>query len=128
MKYLGYVELGDGATATSVVLPDFSGCFTAVDNEKDLNSAVQEAVELHFEGEDFVLPKPMSLAQAQQLSGFDYTGAWMFFDIDTSRISTKTKRINITMPENLLAKLDDLVAKEHISRSAKISSLVQEVI
>ena len=31
MKYLGYVEIGYDNYATSVVLPDFIGCFTAVD-------------------------------------------------------------------------------------------------
>lgn len=124
MKYLGYVELGDNSTATGVVLPDFPGCFSAVDDSENLNLAVQEAVELHFDGENFELPSASKLQDVVNLPEYNYKGVWAWFDINMDKISTKTKRINITIPENLLHKVDELAAKEHISRSAKIARLI----
>ncbi|SMN00693.1 hypothetical protein SPONN_1909 [uncultured Candidatus Thioglobus sp.] len=127
MKYLGYVESGDDKYASSVVLPDFPGCFSAVDDEQDLNKAVQEAVELHFEGEDFDLPTPLTLNEVQDLPNFDYSGVWMFFEIDTNKISTKLQRVNITIPINILTKLDTLATSQHISRSGMVRQLVERV-
>ncbi|BBB23902.1 conserved hypothetical protein [Isorropodon fossajaponicum endosymbiont JTNG4] len=127
MKYLGYVESGNDKCASSVVLPDFPGCFSAVDNEQDLNSSVQEAVELHFEGEEFDLPTPLTLGEVQNLPDFDYSGVWMWFDIDTDKISTKLQRVNITMPKNILTKLDTLATSQHISRSGMVRQLVEGV-
>ena len=127
MKYLGYVESGDEQHASSVVLPDFPGCFSAVDDEQNLNDAVQEAVELHFEGEDFDLPTPLTLGEVQQLPDFGYSGVWMWFDIDTDKISTKPQRVNITIPTNILDKLDTLAANQHTSRSGMVRQLVEGV-
>ncbi len=125
MRYLGYVEAGDKTHATSVVLPDFSGCFSAADDEQDLNDAVQAAVELYFEGESFDLPIPLTLSEVQKLSNFDYPGVWMWFEIDTDKISTKLQRVNITMPTNILTKLDALAGNQHTSRSGMVRQLVE---
>jgi predicted RNase H-like HicB family nuclease len=127
MKYLGYVEIGNDEIATSVALPDFVGCFSSVDDEKDLQKSVQEAVELHFDGESFDLPTPLELKDVVNLADYNYKGVWTWFDIDVAKISTKSKRINITIPENLLHKVDELAAAEHMSRSSKISKLIAEV-
>ncbi len=127
MRYLGYVEVGDEAYASSVVLPDFPGCFSAVDDEQDLDKAVQEAVELHFEGEEFDLPTPTTLKQVQSQTSFDYPGVWMWFDIDADKISTKLQRVNITMPANILTKLDAIASREHISRSGMVRRLVERL-
>ncbi|WP_428095771.1 type II toxin-antitoxin system HicB family antitoxin [Candidatus Thioglobus sp.] len=126
MRYLGYVEAASVVYAASVVLPDFPGCFSAVDNEQDLNAAVQEAVELHFDGEDFDLPTPLMLSEVQNLSNFDYQGAWMWFEIDTDKISTKLQRVNITIPTNILTKLDLLAGNQHTSRSGMVRQLVEK--
>ena len=126
MKYLAYVESGDDKHANSVVLPDFPGCFSAADNEQDLSEAVQEAVELHFYGEDFDLPRPRTLREVQDLPDFDYPGAWMYFEINTDKISTKTKRVNISIPTNILTALDGFAERQHISRSGMVSQLVAE--
>ncbi len=125
MRYLGYVETGDEAHANSVVLPDFPGCFSAADDEQNLAKAVQEAVELHFEDEDFDLPIPSTLKQIESQAGFDYPGVWMWFEIDVDKISTKLQRVNITMPKNILTKLDAVANHEHISRSGMLRPAFQ---
>ncbi len=117
MLYPAYVEIGDEKTAYSVVLPDFPGCFTATDKEEDLPKSVQEAVELYFDGEDLPLPTPSKLSELKKSDEFDYDGVWVMFDINTAKLSTKSKRFNATFPENLLNDIDSYVAKQGISRS-----------
>ncbi|NEX20226.1 hypothetical protein G3480_07850, partial [Thiorhodococcus mannitoliphagus] len=84
MLYPAYVHLGDEAHAHSVTLPDFPGCFSAADAWDALPGAIQEAVELYFEGEDMEIPAPTpleTLAVAPEYTG----GVWLLVDIVTSR-------------------------------------------
>lgn len=117
MNYPGYVEIGDDKHAYSVVLPDFPGCYAASDEESGLNDAVQEAVEVHLEGEEFELPTPSKIADLRKDSRFDYDGVWVLFDIDVSKLSTKHKRINITVPEFALHIIDKAANGAGVSRS-----------
>lgn len=127
MFYPAYVEMGDKNTAFAAVLPDFPGCYTAVDNLDDLPKAVQESVELYFDGEGFDLPHPSSLPELiKRKAEYDYEGVWMMFQIDTSKLQTRSKRINITFPENLLCELDSKAKTEHLSRSGYLQKLVFE--
>ena len=128
MLYPAFVELGNDNQAYSVVFPDFKGCYTAVDNEQGLLKSVQEAVELHFEGENFALPKPSILVDLKKSADYNYDGIWMFFDINTNKLNTKSKRINITLPANILNKLDTRAKALHTSRSGLLQKLVSEQI
>jgi predicted RNase H-like HicB family nuclease len=103
MLYPAYVYEGDENTAYGAEFPDFPGCYSAADELKDLPSNFQEAVEVYFDGEDLDLPSPSRLEDLKN----DYDGGfWMMADIDLSRISSKTKRINITMPQMVLSRID----------------------
>jgi len=126
MYYPAFVELGDDQNAYGVVLPDFPGCFSAADKLEDLPQKVQEAVELYFEGEDLPLPTPSKIEALKQHPDYQYDGVWMLFDIDTAKLSNKSKRINITFPENLLSKLDQAAKAQHTNRSALLQRLVSE--
>ena len=117
MLYPAFVELGDETHAYGVVLPDFPGCFSAADEAKDLPAMVQEAVEVHLQGMDGELPQPSRIEDLRHLPDYDYDGVWMLFDIDESRISSRARRVNATLPENLLTAIDDYVAKHGGSRS-----------
>lgn len=57
MFYPAYVHKDPGS-AYGITLPDFPGCFTAADDLQELPRQVQEAVELHFEGENLPIPVP----------------------------------------------------------------------
>lgn len=126
MLYPAFVEIGNEKEAWSVVLPDFPGCFSAADEEKDLPAKVQEAIELYFEGEDLVLPAPSSIADWKDNPDYAYDGVWMLFDIDTAKLSHKAKRFNATLPENLLADIDAFVAKYGGSRSGFLADAARE--
>lgn len=80
MFYPAYVHK-DLGSAYGVTLPDFPGCFAAADELQDLPRQVQEAVELHFEGENLSIPVPTA---PDDWAGDDrfLGGYWMLIDID----------------------------------------------
>ena len=50
----------------------------------------------------------------------------MLFDIDTSRLTTRAKRFNATLPANLLAAIDDYVKTHGGSRSGFLAEAARE--
>jgi predicted RNase H-like HicB family nuclease len=108
MLYPVYVHVGDEVHAYGVTVPDFPGCFSAADDVQDLPRMVQEAIELSCEGEDMELPEPTPLAELANDPEY-VGGVWMLIDVDTSRLETKAVRINITLPQGLLNKVDSHV-------------------
>lgn len=103
-----------------VTFPDLKGCFSAGKTFEDALAMAQEAAELHLEGyleECMDIPEPASVDSYigdKQYRG----GVWAFVDVDLAKLSGKAKRINITMPERLLANIDTYVAKQGAKRSS----------
>ncbi|WP_347454046.1 type II toxin-antitoxin system HicB family antitoxin [Acinetobacter sp. ANC 7454] len=116
MLYPVYVHK-DEDTAYGLTFPDFEGCFSAADEMQDIQRMAQEAVEVHFDGEDIPLPTPSSPEQWLNDERFE-GGFWLLVDIDTAKVNTKSVRINISMPEALVKRIDAMAKKQHLSRSA----------
>ena len=109
----------DPASDYSVTIPDMPGCFTAGKTIQDAATNIQDAVECHYSGES-VLPVASSLEQ--WLDNDDYAGGtWVLIDIDISRLNVKSKRVNITLPENLLYEIDRYATEHHLTRSGLLS-------
>lgn len=104
-------------SAYGLTFPDFEGCFSAADEMQDIAQVAQEAVELHFEGEDFPLPEPSSPEMWLHDARFQ-GGYWLLIDIDITKIYPKSVRINISMPEALVKRIDAVAKRQHLSRSA----------
>jgi predicted RNase H-like HicB family nuclease len=117
MLYPVYIHMGDDRHCHGVTIPDFPGCFSAADRWEDLPGNIQEAAECHFHGEAGEIPAPTPL---EKLAGNpEYEGGvWMLVDIDLSRISTRAKRVNITLPENLLRRIDEYASAHGMNRSS----------
>jgi len=115
MLYPAYIHAGDAKHAHGVEFPDFPGCFSAADEWENLPVAAQEAVEAHFaDGE----PVPAASALDQWLHHPDYQdGARMLLEIDLSKVNAKAVRLNISLPENLVAKIDAAARDRKLSRS-----------
>ena len=116
MLYPIYIHKEPGS-AYGGIFPDFPGCFTGADELRDIPAAAQEAVEAHFYGDAAAIPEPSapeSWEGCDQFSG----GYWMLVDIDLSRISTKAVRLNISLPENLVHRIDSEAKTRRLSRSA----------
>ena len=48
-------------------------------------------------------------------------GIWALVNVDVSRLSSKTKRINITVPARVLAIVDEAAAREGETRSGLLA-------
>ena len=123
MLYPIYVHK-DQDSAYGAAFPDFPGCFAGSDELQDLPKAAQEAVEAHFYGEAEAIPSPS--APENWTSHEDFKGGfWMMVDIDLSRVSTKAVRLNISLPENLVHRIDAAAKSQHLSRSAFLAKAAE---
>ncbi len=87
MFYPVYVHK-DPESAYGLTFPDFPGCFSAADELEDLPRLAQDAVEVHFEGEDLEIPPPTPIEALANHA--DYAGGfWMLVDIDWARVNAK---------------------------------------
>ncbi|KMQ75274.1 type II toxin-antitoxin system HicB family antitoxin [Marinobacter subterrani] len=124
MLFPVYVHTGDDNHAHGAEVPDFPGCFSAADGWDELAGNIQEAVELYCEDEDMVVPSATPLEKL--ISNPDYQGGiWMMVDIDTGKLKTKSVRLNVSLPEGLLRRIDDEAKSRHMSRSAFLAMSAQ---
>jgi len=99
-------------------VPDIPGCFSAGDTLDEAIANAEEAIVLQLEDmikRNLDLPKPSSIEDFMN----DYPG-WAFVgvEVDPQQLSTKAKRINITVPEGALYLIDRAAEKAHTNRSA----------
>ena len=91
-----------------VTVPDLPGCFSAGETLDEALQQASEAIECHLEAlmlDGEPIPLPMSLDRHS--SDPDYAGGtWALVFVDVARLSGKTKRVNITLPERLLTQMD----------------------
>lgn len=119
MLYPVYVH-HDAGSAYGVTIPDLPGVFTAADESADIPRMVQEAVETRYEGESAGPAVASSLERYSQSD--EYTGGfWMLVEVDLSRLSTRAVRLNISLPEYLVGRIDQAAASRRMSRSAYLA-------
>jgi predicted RNase H-like HicB family nuclease len=121
MLYPVYVHVGDKKHAHGVVFPDFPGCFSAADHWEDLPAMIQEAVEAHFGGESESIPKPTPMEKLVKNPEY-LGGVWMLVNIDLSKVNTKSIRLNVSLPENLVHKIDEAATAMHMTRSGFLAN------
>lgn len=127
MFYPVYVHQGDEDHAHGVTVPDFPGCFSAADNWADIPAMVQEAAEVHFDGESLDIPPPRPLEELSRLEEFQ-GGVWMMVDVDTTRIRPKVLRLNVSLPEPLVRRIDEYAKTHHLSRSGFLAHAAESVL
>ena len=113
-----------------VTVPDLPGCFSAGETMEAALSNVVEAIECHLEGLLFdgeSIPEASPVETHQQHTDFA-GGTWALVNIDLSRLASKAKRINITLPERVLALVDEQAKREGESRSGLLARAVLEYI
>lgn len=100
IQYSVLIERGSKNHAWGIIVPDLPGCFSAADAEADILDNAREAILLHLEAlED--IPQPSSLESIDS-AGFTVG----LIDVDLSQIHGAAKRINITIPAGVLARID----------------------
>jgi len=113
-----------------VTVPDLSGCFSAGETmDEALNNAVG-AAECHIEGlllDSEPIPSPKTIEYHQ--SNPDYQeGVWALVTIDVTKLSGKTRRVNITLPERILTLMDRYATEYGETRSGLIAQATMEYI
>jgi predicted RNase H-like HicB family nuclease len=108
-------------SAFGVIVPNLPGCFSAGDTLDEALENVTEAIDLHLEGlaeDGDRIPAAGSLAELKDNP--DYAdGVWVLVPVDLTRYLGKAQRINISLPNLLLTKIDRFVEthKEYGDRS-----------
>lgn len=97
-------------------IPDFPGCFSGADDWRDLPRMVQEAIEVHREGEGMDIPVPSSLDDLRGNPDFE-DGEWVFIDVNPDALDTRKERINLSVPVYALREIDAYVRAHGGSRS-----------
>jgi hypothetical protein len=95
-----------------------------------LASNAIEAIECHVEGlllDGEKLPVPESIEHYRAEEKFS-DGVWALVDVDVSKLSGKAKRVNITLPERLLAQIDSFAARHGDSRSGLLAHAALEYV
>lgn len=108
-KDIGVVRVGGHQTPA---LPGPASC------------AAQEAVEAHFHGETEAVPGPSAPEAWEGHEDFQ-GGFWMMVDIDLSKVNTKAVRLNISLPENLVHRIDAVAKAQRLSRSAFLAKAAE---
>lgn len=127
MKYAIVIHK-DPDSDYGVTIPDLPGCFSAGETIEEAIEMAQEAAECHIEGmlmDSDPIPTPSDIETHRENPDFE-DGTWAIINIDISKLSLKSKRINITMPERLLRTVDQYAKKYGSTRSGLLSQAVTE--
>lgn len=113
----------DACTGYGVTVPDLPGCFSAGDSLDAAIESTREAIACHIEGllmDGERIPARASLETHQ--SNEDYRdGVWAIVAVDISKLSSETRRINITLPARVLSIVDQAAVREGRSRSGLLA-------
>jgi predicted RNase H-like HicB family nuclease len=99
----------DPNTEYGVTVPDLPGCFSAGSDIEQAIDNAQEAILCHVEGiliDNEPLPTANSIEHHQANADYADGISWALVDVDLSAISGKAKRVNITMSEGILSRID----------------------
>ena len=98
--------------------PDFPGAITAAPTLENLRQLAEELLAVHIEGmitDGDAIPEPTSLDDITQLP--EYRDAVAVLAVRAPPVVSASVRINITMPEVVLKRIDRYAAKHGLTRS-----------
>lgn len=115
MLYPVCIHKADGGSLGATI-PDFPGCFSGADDWQELPRNVQEAIEVHCEGEDMEIPVPTRLEELRDNPDYE-GGQWVFIDVNLDALDTRKERINVSVPVHALREIDTYVQARGGNRS-----------
>jgi len=113
-----------------VTIPDLPGCFSAGSTLEMAIENSEEAILTHIEGlliDNEDIPEPKTI-EYHKNKNKQKNIIWAIVSVDLTKLSGKAKRINITIPEKLLNKIDNYAEHKHETRSGLLVSAVMEYI
>lgn len=120
MRFALALQSDDGVKY-GVTVPDLPDCFSA-------GETLDEAIELHCEGayeEGMALPVPRPLV-AHKLDPLLADAVWAFVEVDVERFFSRPMRLNVSLPESLVRKIDAYAKSHHLSRSGFLARAAEE--
>ena len=112
-----------------VSFPDFPGCITAGSSIDEAKDMAHDALDLHIKGmlEDGEnIPAPSNLEDI--MADPDYSDAVAILVVTVSEEKPRSVRVNITVPEDMLRKIDAVAKKRGMSRSSFLVHAAQNAI
>lgn len=122
----------EGDSAFGVIVPDLPGCFSAGDTLDEAVENATVAIDFHLEGlaEDGE-EIPVAGSIDTHRNNPDYAdGVWILVPVDLSQYLGKAQRINISLPNILVHKIDRFVDthKEYKDRSKFLADAALKVL
>ncbi|HHV6918278.1 TPA: type II toxin-antitoxin system HicB family antitoxin [Haemophilus influenzae] len=107
-----------GITVPALFTEEYS-CFSAADTLEEISTQVTDAIhsilEMMFEdGIDINELQDKGYRHYQTQEDFNYCDTWLLLDVDISAYQGKRHRINISLPEYLIKRIDSRVASNPI--------------
>lgn len=133
MNYFPAYIHQDSDGSASGFYPGVPGCIFAGDTLEECMEDAKGALDAHLElmaEEGLALPVATKIEDHMRNEDCN-SGFWVMVDIDPSKYEGEIKRINITLPENLISKIDKTVLiepKKFASRSAFIAIATRELL
>jgi len=112
-----------------VSFPDFPGCVTAGSSIDEAKDMAHEALSLHIKGmleDGESIPAPSKLEDV--MADPDYSDAIAILVVTVSETKPRSVRVNITVPEEMLRKIDAAAKKRGMSRSSFLVNAAQNAI
>lgn len=125
-QYIGLIHK-DAESDFGVSFPDFPGVVTAGKDLDDARALAEEALAFHIEGlveDGEVIPKPSSLEDVMA-DATNRDGVAILVAAKTA--AAKAVRVNVTLPEDVLAQIDAFAAAHGYSRSGFIARAAKKV-
>ena len=119
----------DSQSDFGVSFPDFPGCITAGSSIDEAKDMAHEALSLHIRGmleDGESIPAPSKLEDI--MADPDYADAVAILVVTVSEAKPRSVRVNITIPEDILRKIDAVAKKRGMSRSSFLVNAAQNAI
>lgn len=128
MKFPIYLHRAESGSFSGF-FPDIAGCYFAGNSIDDAIADAYNALDAHLE---YQAEKGNALPEAQEIAAhFENEscagGYWAFVDVDLTKYDGRAVKLNITLPQNLLCRIDSYVEfnNEFSSRSGFIAELAR---
>lgn len=125
-QYIGLIHK-DAGSDFGVSFPDFPGAVTAGKDLDDARAMAEEALAFHIEGlveDGEAIPEPSSLEEVMA-DAANRDGVAVLVAVKSR--AAKAVRVNVTLPEDVLAEIDAYAAAHGYSRSGFIAKAARKV-
>jgi predicted RNase H-like HicB family nuclease len=126
-SYIGLIHKNAGSDF-GVSFPDFPGVITAGTDLDDARAMAEEALTLHIEGmveDGEAIPEPSTLEEVMS-NPDNRSGVAILVSVKTAQ--PKSIRVNVTLPEDVLAQIDQYAEAHGFTRSGLLAQAAKKLI